>query len=370
MSPFVSLLVVVVVLYGIDCFMALPAGSTVFRSELGARFRVLTAQQAGFRVRGERYLMRTPLLPWGRLVVTALPPFDLGPAGLRPAPAYALPPSPPPAPVDSRPVATLGQPLREGAHLRLQGQTLGLTSPVQAEHLTRLLGRLRRATPERQQRWLARTLPEPALAERSTLRLRLFVLHSLELRVASTLFTLLVFGTLGLWSLKIFPLRLLTTGILYGGLLLAVQVFHWQLHRRYFPAQRGQRWLRTLLMLVSPAEAMTAPHALGRELVAGAHPLRVAAELLDQDAYAALAAAHLRAAHADASPSSATYESLCQMVRARGLDPELLRQPPPVVTQAPAHCPRCLETYSSEVATCAGCPGVALIQRGKRPPRA
>lgn len=194
----------------------------------------------------------------------------------------------------------------------------------------------------------------------------MFLLHSLELRTACTLFTLYVFGMLGLWSVKVFPLRLVTVGAIYALLLGAIQIFHWQLHRRYFPAQRGQRWLRTVLMLVSPAEAMTAVHGLGRELVAGTSPLVVARVLLDPAARADLAAQMLRAVRADAGADSALSAEHTLRARQCGLDPDTLLATPDALRDAPAHCPRCLETYTLGATTCTGCPGVELVGAGGR----
>jgi hypothetical protein len=357
MSPFVTLLLVFFALYFFELWAAVPVGALVFRSELGRSYRAMRAARSGIRIRGGQYLLRKPWLPWGAFYIVEIPAFDINDVQLSTTPPYALPPAPPPPRRQTVALDDIGVIQRDARSLRVLGDTISCATHSAAHHWASVLARLRQASPEKRRRWWRHVEQRSMDLDQARRRLRLFRLHSLELRVLCSAFAAYIFVYLTLLSLHLVVLNLLSLVVSYLLFLFAIAVFFTSLHRRYLRKQRGQRWLHALLIFLSPAEAMTATHTLSREILAQVHPLVAARVLLDDAGFAMLAQHILRAAKNDAPAWH--FKKLAQFVDAQGLDIENMLAAPPREARAIRYCPRCHEQLTNAVMCCPNCPDVA-----------
>lgn len=142
-------------------------------------------------------------------------------------------------------------------------------------------------------------------------------------------------------------------------------------HRRLYPDLRGERWLKLMLMVLSPPAASRARAWLARDALAGFHPLAVAAALLPQDDFRAFAGEVWRdlvhplgpddpEAAADLTAARARLMTAHRrLLVAQGVEPDSLDGPPEVLEPSVrAYCPRCHETFLDPDGDCSDCPGV------------
>lgn len=159
---------------------------------------------------------------------------------------------------------------------------------------------------------------------------------------------------------------------LHAALAASAAVAFVRVDRKLYP-DRGDRFTTVVTMLLFPPAAARYAELLSRDLMAGLHPLAVAAAL-DRDLLDELARRTLRESRRGASESHENdaeawyrraFEARVSSALERyGLDPRALDEPPPPEAGAVAYCPRCLAQYRSQARDCADCEGIALVPLG------
>lgn len=150
--------------------------------------------------------------------------------------------------------------------------------------------------------------------------------------------------------------------------LIAILLF--RAHRTLYPEKPGDAWMKSVVALVSPLDAVRSRDYLARDLLVSFHPIAVAAELCDEAAFTAFA----RAARFDLARAAALSQTDARAAdrdRQDLADVERLlsrRSMLQAVTGAPARqdpeslafCPRCGVEYHRSDGLCADCDRVSL----------
>ncbi|MEQ8278695.1 MAG: hypothetical protein RMA76_29355 [Deltaproteobacteria bacterium] len=163
---------------------------------------------------------------------------------------------------------------------------------------------------------------------------------------------------------------LLTIGV---GLVLLAGVDMFRAHRELYPSLGAKRVQDLLLMLVSLPAVARARGWIARDVLAEYHPITAAAVLLDDAAFAEVAAETSRGlAHPLAVPGAAApiveamrarlrgyVERVCE---SRGLEAGALATTPrPSTDRVVGICPRCHAEFERPQDECPDCPGIALV---------
>lgn len=175
------------------------------------------------------------------------------------------------------------------------------------------------------------------------------------------------------WAFARWPVILSSATLLWLGLLVAT----WKSHRSLYPERGGERWLKLMLLALSPGAAARANAFVARDLLDRFHPLTVGCVVLSKEHLLEMASTYWRELqHPLSSPDSsepameAASAARAELERAyrallegASVDIATLEQAPePEGEDARAYCPRCHGQYSAEEATsCEDCPGVALV---------
>ncbi len=163
-----------------------------------------------------------------------------------------------------------------------------------------------------------------------------------------------------------------------AGLLAAlgtIAFFSFRAHRRCFPEARLERWQHTLVAGLAPPVAMRARDLLARHLLDDHHPLAVAAEILPDDEFRHLATAILRDLRTplpSRRPRRPDVQAvwrwfaprleagLFPVVRGRGIEPQELLAPPEATEHTRSYCPRCGVLYRLKEGECPDCESLPL----------
>ncbi len=154
-------------------------------------------------------------------------------------------------------------------------------------------------------------------------------------------------------------------------------------HRVLHPGAQAERRALALSVALSPLEALRAGQILGRDLLAGFHPLAAAAALLEPRRLEPFAAGVLRDALHPLPPACpvddpeaveterAARERLVRALRSAaerlGLPADLGTRPPAADADERTWCPRCLRTYLLESGTCSECWDLPLARTESGP---
>jgi hypothetical protein len=221
--------------------------------------------------------------------------------------------------------------------------------------LRRLAGAKRSSREQLIDKWLRdstdlKTAKERVALFRSQARY-LAVLACLELMLlfAATPYLFYRLGTRAIWPAAIL---IVTTS-------LAITVEFWMAHRALYGAGGDARWTSALTILLSPLSAIRAMDGLGRDLLAGFHPVTAAAALCSAEEFGLFAGEQLRrlsyGREAGGWYAEKLKDCMGRVVKQAGLSAEKLLAPPAREDQCAFYCPRCLAQYLAARAACADC---------------
>lgn len=340
----------------------------------GARGHRVVRAEGPFGNHRGGLLMLSPLPPLGEFFVVEPWPLTLSASRVWLVPAETLgAPEAPPAEPGAWTWAEAGRTHREGKRLFGPGRRIVTTSStVLAQALLEQL-HAQAGLPEKAR---AAALRKGVQARHDVAAVQARLTHyrgvTRRLGVYGNLWLPLMFG--GAYGLLFVPQvfvwapQVLAT---LAGLLLLIWAEFFVAHRRLYPKLRGDRWLKLMLLVLSPPAASRARAWLARDALCGFHPLAVGAALLGDEAFVALAGPGWRDLHHPLGPDGPEAaedlaEARARLVAAqarvlskRGVDPQVLEAASAErEAEAQAHCPRCLAVYREPEGDCSDCPGV------------
>ncbi|MEM6532662.1 MAG: hypothetical protein AAF654_08555 [Myxococcota bacterium] len=325
-------LAVLVGLYVIDLWWLVPRRAFVFRG-YGLRLRWSAASLSGFALGSGLALSRFGELPFGLAFASDFPALRQG--RIRRWPLFAAIAG---VPSERSVDGALGL---DGTRLRDRGGVVLRYSSANAAQLAHREGRDRlKSDPEAVRALVGR-----------------FSRATIALRLACTCLFVFCFGALPAVLYGAFEVQWWALLAGYGGLVLSIQAGFFALHRRFYRERVAERWAKTAVMLVSPAEAMVASYTLGRGLLAGQHPLAVAKGLCSEAEFQRLSAELVRGALV-AHPDE--QDALRAVLTKLQADPATLIAAPERDGASAAYCPRCLAQFEEKLAMCPDCEDVAL----------
>lgn len=379
MSEAESLLLVLALLYLLECVGWIRRGAVVFRTRGGPRW---SAVHPGLQWGNQRggLILAHPLPPLGGLVLSAPFPFSLSPTAVLAFVAPAANPG--------------GRPPQRGSWLRWEqitavaaaGRELKINGAVwckfasahTAHHCAAQLQTLARLPVEQRAAAIRTTLAapldlasaraqwdaaQPALRKLRGLGNSLFVFVFL---VAPGLFWL--FGIARCWPV-------LVVGWLGHTVTIATVFF--RAHRRLYPVADEERFTHFLTSLLAAPTAIRAHDLLARPLLERFHPLVVAQLLATPAAFQEVARDTLRelrfparcgnelgaeAAAIEKNSRELLHELIVAALRRAGLEPDSLLVPPVALdASCRAYCPRCEAQFTTASGTCADCGGLPLL---------
>jgi hypothetical protein len=149
-------------------------------------------------------------------------------------------------------------------------------------------------------------------------------------------------------------------------------VIAWQslrLHKLFFPSDVDGRFKSVFSTVLSPINAIRAMDALARDLMAGFHPVAVAAVVCSQQELEIFAGEQLRASRFGASGTSWYTQqlqlALTNMLSKKGVAATQLLSAPQRHESCVQYCPRCLAQYTKVRESCADCGYTELMEFGE-----
>jgi hypothetical protein len=203
--------------------------------------------------------------------------------------------------------------------------------------------------------WLRKTTDTAAVEE----RLNVFHGKSRWLDMAVTLqFVLLFmivpaafyrFGSKALWPML--------GAVLTASISIAWQ--SWKLHKFFFPGDGDGRFKSVFSTVLSPINAIRAADALGRDLLAGFHPIAVAGAVCTQAEFEAFAGEQLRINKFSSTPMNWYGQqlelALKKTLKKNGAEAKQLLAAPERENDCVVYCPRCCAQYTRSRESCADC---------------
>lgn len=366
MIGFGSLLLVLFVLYLLECASWIPAGAIAFRWPIKRRspLRVVTKPGPGSR---SSIAFSFPLLFRSAILLSSWPSLSISPEGI----------------VDDSKgefcaFDRMGRIEVSGRIVLINDKPFfPAASEEQANALARFLRRLR--SQERATRsgeiceYLAACLDAGGAASSldafadETLKLSLDCFLLLLIAFVASPLAVFKFGLVGVWP------------FLVVCLLLNVAVILWDFRaaeKALFPKRVGTRWEALLTILLSPPAALHAIKYLARDVVVTYHPLAVASARCSDADFDALASWNLRhlmfvpAVPQDGNESGAEcaewfrrelLKQVSSLVGSKGRRPDLLVSPPSRRSgMVKSYCPRCWSEFVVTEGVCSDCGGVQL----------
>ncbi|MBZ5508128.1 MAG: hypothetical protein LAO78_21925 [Acidobacteriia bacterium] len=349
MRELATLLAIVLLVYLFQCLCWAPTGAQVFSLELSGK---KVRKKRGFPWRALKLTgyWANPLPPLQPLLVVDWPQLQLEPEMVRVMQT------------DAEPVQMPWEQLkvtRSGAKLLCNGLMVLQGGADQLEWHQEFLEKLKRAKMKDRKKliesWLCKAMDPGAVAERLTL----FGHKSRWLDIAVNLqfFLLFVivpmafsrFGSRALWPMLA---AVITTSIFITWQL-------WRLHKAFFPGDGDGRFKSVFSSALSPIYAIRAGDALGRDLLAGFHPVAVAGIVCSKPDFEAFAGEHLRAnkfSLAGTNWYGDQFErALGNMLEKSGVDAKRLLAAPEQDSNCVLYCPRCRAQYTKAREDCADC---------------
>jgi hypothetical protein len=255
---------------------------------------------------------------------------------------------------------------RAGQHLQVDGAAVLHGPAAQVREfevlVRRVAGAKRGSRAQLIEKWLRESTDLKAAKERVALfrsqARYLAVLACLELMLLF-IATPYLFCRLGTRAIWVAAILIVTTS-------LAITLEFWMAHRALYGAGGDARWTSALTILLSPLSAIRAMDALGRDLLAGFHPVTAAAALCSAEEFGLFAGEQLRqlsyGLDAGGWYAERTKECVMRVVKQAGLSAEKLLAPPAREDQCAFYCPRCLAQYLAARANCADCGYEGLVR--------
>ena len=345
MRDLVVLVVVVVLVYLLQCICWAPSRAQVF---------VLEAEKPGQRRRGFLWsalklsgYWANPLPPLQPLVVAEWPEFELSPDAVRVG-------------AGAEPVSWEQMTLsRSGGKLFCNGAKIFQGGADQLKAYEDLLFRVKRAKAKDRQKVIAAWLAKASDVEAAKLRVEAFRTKTGWLELAANLQFFLLFAMTPLAFFR-FGSRALWPVL---GTVLTTSSFiawkTWTVHKKLFPADGEARFKSVFSALLSPIHAIRAQDALAHHLLEGFHPVAVAGAICSEKQFEAFAGEQLRAMRFSQSDSTwyagQLLAALESMLQKKGVPPQRLLAAPEREGECVRYCPRCRAQYTKVREDCADC---------------
>lgn len=374
-----SLLLILGVLYLVECLVWIPRGTVVLTSWLSRRFQLRHPGALLGNGRGSWHLA-APLPPLGTVLFCQQFPVSISPHALYAYSALCLEP---------------GDRLRHSGQwwpwdkietistrnrtVQINGTAFCQTSSTgTARFLSNWLRKIRSATPGDRPRLIRQWIQ--AMLAKDTIRARwqAFQAHNRTLRFLTNLAFVYLFIAVPclLWRHGWVHVGWWLLGGMLAQTTTIALLFH-RAHRALFPQAGEERFKRVLTMLLAPPAALRAAELLGRPLLEHFHMLAVAGLLLPPERFAALGRQFLIDLHYPMLPicpspnpervateqwfRNTLLASTEQFLQEAGLQPENVLSPPlPGEPANRSYCPRCNTQFLREGGTCLDCGGRSL----------
>lgn len=245
------------------------------------------------------------------------------------------------------------------------------SSPIAAPAVAELLRRWATAAPAERSKVVDEALA--ARFDREGVRARLAEVERAGrlLRVLAHVASLALFA--GMYLFFFVPAGAVAWPVIVGTMvlaLLATWIELYRVHKRVYPAAKGDRAMKLLLVVLSFPAAARARAWVARDALALYHPVVVAEALLDREAFERWVAPRWRDLRFPVGPDpddarteiaaarAALIAAYRRVFAAIELDPQTLEALP---TGAVATCPRCRAELTRAEGDCPDCPGVKLV---------
>ena len=349
MRELATLLAIVLLVYLFQCLCWAPTSAQVFSLELSGK---KVRKKRGFLWRALQLTgyWANPLPPLQPLLVVDWPQLQPEPEMVRVLQ------------MDAEPVSLPWEQLtvtRSGAKLLCNGLVVLRGGADQLKWQQEFLEKLKRAKMKERKKliesWLRKAMDPGAIEE----RLNLFGNKSRWLDIAVNLQFLLLFmivpvaffrfGSRALWPMLA---AVMTISVL-------ITLLFRRLHKNFFPGDGDGRFKSVFSSVLSPIYAIRAEDALGRDLLAGFHPVAVAGIVCSKQEFEAVAGEQLRANKFSPAGTSWYGEqfqlALANMLAKRGIDAKRLLAAPERDGNCVLYCPRCRAQYTKIREDCADC---------------
>ncbi|HLY92779.1 MAG TPA: hypothetical protein VKQ89_05945 [Candidatus Angelobacter sp.] len=356
MRDLVVLVVIVVLVYLLQCICWAPARAQVF---------LLEAEGPG---RGKRGFLwsalkltgywANPLPPLQPLVISEWPEFELSAEGLCVGAA-------------AEPVAWEQVTLtRSSGKLLANGSKIFQGGADQLKVYEELLLRVKRAKMKDRQKLIAAWLKKASDAEAARLRLEAFNRRTRWLELAANLQFFLLFAMTPLAFYR-FGSRALWPVL---GVVLTISVLiAWKsggVHKKFFPADSEARFKTVFGALLSPIHAIRVLDSLAHHLLDGFHPVAVAGAICSKQEFEAFAGEQLRAmtfSHSRKSWYAGQLQAALEgTLEKNGIPPQRVLAAPEREGECVQYCPRCRAQYTKTREECADCGFTPLKDFGEK----
>lgn len=362
MGEFGSLLLVLGIIYAVECLHWVPSNALFFVAWFGPGFRVRAPSGVVGNQRGG-VVLANPFPPLGRTFLAGPLPFLLSPDGI------ATLASSTPHCLNYGAIQTIRVDQKKLLINKVVFVVCG--SQAQARFLAALIGKLQKEREE----------GRGALIE--DIWCGQFSGSGIQTRMSDAAAALtrlrflgnLVFGILFVGAPAVFfqfnsLIAWLVIGVALLGLMWAQAWNYRRAHRRLHGVDNDSWWAPFLTMLLAAPTAIRAHDHLSRDLLVNFHPVAVAWELGGREEGGPLAEQFLRRLRFPAGSSVHPEEEWHRRASLKALEQfliskevsisELLAAPEPEDARQAAYCPRCLAQFTAEARVCPDCSGRAL----------
>ncbi|HTG45392.1 MAG TPA: hypothetical protein VK633_12755 [Verrucomicrobiae bacterium] len=375
-----TLLVVLVVVYLIECFFWVRPGAFVFRAWWNRNWRLVARTDFLANDHGQ-LCWSNPFPPFGSVYVARTFPLCLSPQGVRIGGIEAL------AAVGSigsmtgrfYPFEAIDSIEANDKKLMLNRALVWRSDSVhQPAALAALLRDLKKRPPEDRAGHIQQELAKRFDIGLIATHRKEFRARTRSLEILTLLLFVVLFGAcpVAVWLVGLRPALLpMLMGIL--SLTIVITVLFRRRHKDHYPDASDDRFKLSMLTLLVPAVSIRARELLGRSWLESFHPLAVAREVLDARCFAEFSRRSWRELkypfwrHREAVPAEgeaveswfrsellAAYEIFLAQ---QGVPARTWLEPP--VRSDSAHelyCPRCETQFTGQARECAGCGGHPL----------
>jgi len=379
MGDLPGLLLVVAVIYGLECLVWVRLGAVAFSRYWGRRWQLRQPGNVAGNRRGG-FLLAQPFPPLGAFFIARQFPISVSPEAMFSYVSACL------NPVGRPPQAGQFFRFRDVRVIRADGKTVVVNdapffragSHVRARHLSRLFRRLQESPEERRATLIRQTLLETLDTKAITEQLESFRKHARPLRV----FANILFGYLFVLA----PLWVWQYGFGHFGWALLIGLFAQtatiavlfrRAHKAMLPLGDEERFTAFLIMLLAPPTAIRAQDLLARHLLENFHPLAAARVLCPPGTFKAFARAvllDLRFPMLPICPDNETSPcateqwfrtawlgAVEEFISDAGLSPTDLTAAPAAMDQENrSYCPRCGAQFITIAGLCPDCGGRSL----------
>lgn len=361
MSSIDTLLIVLAIVYLVECAAWVPRDAVPFRQGLFGRWRHAPPSEWGGHDRSA-FVFSGPLPPLPPLILSEEWPIAIGDDGVSRLP---------PAEARLFPWESLRELRVDGRALLAKGDRVAeFLSPLVAHEVGGLLERLAALPPERRGPEIRSAVRASLDAEGARRRYAEYRRAARMLAISTNGLAVLLFAVVpAMFHVPFLAERWFWVLLVALAVWPLVIVDFAHAHRALFPRLKRRRHVAT--MAASPLGALRARDVVARDALALFHPLAAARTLLDAPRFEELARKALAEARFPvpaAAPRAGEEgwrallgEEIERFLRHEGLDPQALLAPPPREgPESLAYCERCRSQYTLREGTCHACGGRAL----------